>query len=323
MNKIAVIIPCHRCAAQAPGVVTRALAQKEVWKVYIVDDACPEGSGAAVERQHPRNDRTVVIRHERNQGVGGAMVSGYRRALEDGADIMVKIDGDGQMAPELLPAFLTPLLAGEADYAKGNRFYSPRSLGSMPLVRLLGNSVLSFAAKAVTGYWHVMDPNNGYTAVHRTALTRIDLSQLAKDYFFETDLLFRLYTARAVVTDVPMEAVYGDERSGLRISRILLGFPPRYVARFAKRLAYTYFVRDFNAGSLQALLGAPLLAFGAAFGAYHWRLSHLTGLPATSGTVMVAAMPVILGFQLLLSALSFDVANVPARPLQRPAAKGI
>ncbi len=187
----------------------------------------------------------------------------------------------------------------------------------MPRLRLFGNSVLSFVSKAVSGYWDIMDPTNGYTAIHAAALRRLPLEKLDRRYFFESDMLFRLNIVRAVVRDVPMPSFYGEEASSLKIRRVAMEFPVKYVNRFLKRIFYNYFLRDFNAGTVELLLGGLLLAGGAGFGAWHWYLSMARGLPATSGTVMVAALPILLGFQLLISAINYDIASVPRRCLQK------
>jgi len=237
--KTAVIIPCYKCKAQIERVVQKCLTNPSINSIYLVDDACPDGTGA--HAQTIFGSKINVLTHSENQGVGGAMVTGFKQALADGADIFVKIDGDGQMNPALIDDFLRPISLGVADYTKGNRFFSLRNLEDMPLLRLIGNSALSFMAKVVTGYWNIMDPNNGYIAIHKTALHQMDLDRLDKSYFFETDMLFRLNTINAVVVDVPMKAVYADEVSQLNIKRILLKFPAKYCNRFLKRIFYNYF----------------------------------------------------------------------------------
>ncbi len=310
---VAVVIPCYRVSAQVHGVLARI--GPEVTRIFVVDDACPEQTGDSVEGQC-RDARVSVIRHAQNSGVGGAMVTGYRAALEAGADIVVKIDGDGQMDPALIPRFVSALAQGQADYTKGNRFYDLESLRTMPRVRLLGNAMLSLVNKISSGYWDVMDPTNGYTAIHRTALSNLPLAKLDHGYFFESDMLLRLYTLRAVVRDVPMAAHYGDETSNLRIGRVLFTFPLKYFRATCKRIFYSYFLRDFNAGTLQ-LLGAILIGgAGAIYGAAKWALSIRSGIAATSGEVMIAALPVLVGVQFLLGALQFDIQNVPRDPLQ-------
>lgn len=312
--RIAVIIPAYRVREQVLGVIARV--GPTVSGIFVVDDCCPDGSGALVET-HCRDVRVRVISHEVNQGVGGSTLTGFRAASDAGFDILVKVDGDGQIDPSLIPRLIRPLLAERADFAKGNRFYALESLSSMPRMRLFGNSALSFVNKLVSGYWPVMDPTNGFVAIHASVFRLLPAMKLARRYFFESDLLFRLSTLRAVVADVPMEAVYGNETSNLRISRVLWEFPPKYAVRFVKRIFYTYFLRDFNACSIYLLAGSAMMAFGVLFGVREWVKSVETGLAATSGTVLLAALPVILGFQSLLAAVSFDVVNVPNVPLCR------
>jgi glycosyltransferase involved in cell wall biosynthesis len=311
---VAVVIPCYRVSAQVQGVIGRI--GPEVTRIFVVDDACPENTGDSVQAQC-RDARVAVIRHAQNLGVGGAMVTGYRAALEAGAEIVVKIDGDGQMDPALIPRFVKALVQGQADYTKGNRFYDLESLRAMPRVRLLGNAILSLVNKISSGYWDVMDPTNGYTAIHRTVLSHLPLAKLDRGYFFESDMLLRLYTLRAVVRDVPMAAHYGDEMSNLRVGRVLFTFPLKYLRATCKRIFYSYFLRDFNAGTLQ-LLGAIVIGgAGTIYGIAKWALSIRSGIAATSGEVMIAALPVLVGVQFLLGALQFDIQNVPREPLQQ------
>jgi len=315
--KIAVVVPCYKVKASICDVLHRI--GPEVQAIYVVDDKCPQGTGDYVEA-NCTDARVVVLRHESNRGVGGAVVSGYCRALEDGADIVAKIDGDGQMDPALLPRLLQPILTGRADYTKGNRFAARyqmlnRTQRHMPLLRLLGNSVLSFLHKAVSGYWNIMDPTNGYCVIHRHALESINLRELAQGYFFENDMLFQLNLINAVVKDVPIPARYGDEESHLKVRQVLLAFPPLMIHRFCKRIVFKYFINDFNVASLEMLIGLPLIVAGATYGGYRWILGIQQGLENTAGTVMVSALPIILGFQLLLSVVSYDINNVPKTPL--------
>jgi glycosyltransferase involved in cell wall biosynthesis len=310
--KTAVVIPCYRVRRHIEGVL--AGIGPDVDRIFVVDDCCPEGTGRFVE-ETVKDPRVRVIVHQENRGVGGAMVTGYRAALEDGAEIVVKLDGDGQMDPALIPQFTTPLRQRTADYAKGNRFFHPDYLTRMPGIRVLGNTLLSFANKLISGYWDLMDPANGFTAIHRTALRSVPLDKIDTRYFFESDMLFRLNVARAVVVDTPMRSVYAGEKSNLCVGRVLLVFPWQYLNRFAKRLLFNYFLRDFNLGTLALVFGTLLMAFGTTFGLYHWIGAHFSGTQSTAGTVMVAALPVILGFQLLLFFLQFDILSVPRKPL--------
>ncbi|MCC6805855.1 MAG: glycosyltransferase family 2 protein [Deltaproteobacteria bacterium] len=310
--RVGVVIPCFRVRDQVLSVI--AGIGPEVSRIYVVDDGCPEHSGALVS-ERCKDPRVTVLRHEKNKGVGGAVVTGYKRGLEDGCTILVKVDGDGQMDPALIPRFLKPILAGAADYTKGNRFFELAPLRKMPAVRLFGNAGLSFVNKLSSGYWDVMDPTNGYTAIHASALRRLPLDKLAERYFFESDMLFQLGLVRAVVRDVPMQPRYAGEASSLRISRVLFSFPPKYLWRFVQRIFFMYFIRDFNVGTLEICAGVPSLLFGVGFGLWKWIEAYQTAQPTPTGTIMLATLPTLLGSQLLLSALMFDVSHVPRIPL--------
>lgn len=314
---IAAVIPSFRVTKHILGVIDDI--GSEVSKIYVVDDKCPEHSGDFVET-NCSDPRVVVLRHENNKGVGGAVMTGYRAALKDGADIIVKVDGDGQMDPALIPDFVSPLISGEADYTKGNRFYSIQNTRQMPAVRLIGNAVLSFMTKLSSGYWGLFDPTNGYTAIHRKAALCIDFSQISERYFFETDLLINLGDVRATVVDVPMSSRYQDEVSGLKISAVVGEFLWRHIKATFRRIFYTYFVRDFNVASLNLLFGTLLLIFGTVFGTFGWVESIRTGVTASTGTVMIAVLPIIIGIQMLLFFLGFDMGREPRRPLQSMAA---
>ncbi len=306
------VIPAYRVTDHIVGVIERIGPEADV--IFVVDDACPDGSGALV-RSECHDARVNVIVREENGGVGAAVKTGWRAALDDGCDVVVKIDGDGQMDPSLLMRFVDPIREGKADYTKGNRFFDPESLSRMPRLRLLGNAVLSFMSKASSGYWQTFDPTNGYVGIGRTALVLLPLDKIADDYFFESDVLFRLGTIRAVVKDVPMDAVYGGERSGLSVSRIIWPFLVGHLKAFAKRIVYNHYLRGFSAASLQLLLALPLLLFGFVYGASTWIGASSQGIVATSGQVMIAALPIIVGVQLLLAFFQFDVASTPTEPL--------
>jgi dolichol-phosphate mannosyltransferase len=311
--RVAVVVPCYRVRDTILGVIERI--PESIETIICVDDACPEGAGDFVEASC-HDPRLVVIRNPKNLGVGGAMIAGYQAALARNMDIIVKMDGDGQMDTAILSDFVDPLINGLADYTKGNRFFWPKSTQGMPALRLIGNACLSFLTKASSGYWRTMDPTNGYTAIHSIALRALPLDRLANRYFFESDMLFRLYNARAVVLDIPMDSRYSGEKSSLAISRVLLPFLLLNLRNMGKRFIYNYFVRDFNMASVMAIVGLPLLVFGVIFGATEWIESDRFGTPASAGTVMVAALPIIVGLQLLLSAMSFDLNNQPQVALQ-------
>lgn len=312
--KVAVIVPCY-CVANNVLDVLAAMPER-VDRIFCVDDACPEASGEKIEK-NCKDRRVKVLRHTQNQGVGGAMITGYLAALAEDMEIVAKIDGDGQMDPKILQRFLAVLEAGEADYCKGNRFYRAATLKDMPRERLIGNAILSFLSKLSTGYWQIFDPTNGYTAIHAAALKLLPLETIDRGYFFESDMLFRLNTIRAVVRDIPMMAVYNGERSNLNVRRTVGPFLLKHMRNFSKRVIYNYYVRDFNLASIEMPIGVVLLLFGTVFGTTQWIESASRNVAASAGTVMLAALPIIVGFQLVLSAFNIDIQNAPRTPLQR------
>jgi glycosyltransferase involved in cell wall biosynthesis len=314
VDMIAVVVPCFRVKNQILEVLSRIGPECDA--IYVVDDDCPEGSGDHVEREC-RDPRVRVLRHDVNLGVGAAVCTGYRAALESDAEVVVKIDGDGQMDPGWIPRMVRPIQDGEADYVKGNRFFDLGGLGAMPRMRFLGNSLLSFASKLSTGYWNVFDPTNGFTAIHGAVARRLPLERLATGYFFESDLLFHLGILRAVVVEVPMPAVYRDEPSSLVIRRVLVEFAARHAGNTVKRIFYSYYLRSFNIASIEILVGLALSTFGVAFGLCQWLEGSRSGVPATSGTVMVAALPLLVGIQLILAFLGYDLQNVPREVLHK------
>lgn len=311
--KIAVVVPCFRVTNSLSTVLTAI--GPEVDTIYCVDDDCPDGSGKIAEEMAKKDSRVNVLYHDHNRGVGAAMVTGYKAAIDQKTDIIIKVDGDGQMDPSMIPRLIAPLLDNNADYVKGNRFYWLDSLRTMPMVRLIGNAGLSFLSKISSGYWNLFDPTNGFTAIHRTILEVLPLDKLHDRYFFESDMLFRLNVLQAVVVDVPMDSYYGDERSNLNIKKALLIFPWLHLRCFIKRLFYNYFLRNFSIASINLVLGVGMLVFGLGFGAIKWSESLITGLDATPGTVMLAGLPMIIGTQLILSFLAYDIEHVPSIPI--------
>jgi glycosyltransferase involved in cell wall biosynthesis len=310
---IAVVIPCFRVKPHIAGVLGDIGA--EVSAIYCVDDACPHESGKYVEA-HTEDPRVKVLYNTINLGVGGATLAGYKRALEDGAEVIIKIDGDGQMDPRLISKFVR-VLGTDHDYVKGNRFYNPRDVIGMPWRRIFGNAVLSFLIKLSSGYWNIFDPTNGYTAIHAGVLRELPLDSIDKGYFFESDLLFRLGTIRAVVGEVPMKAVYGDQESNLSIVMIVVPFLIKHLRNFTKRIVYNYYLRNFNIASLELPFGLSSLLFGLIFGGIKWVEGIALGTPASAGTVMIAGLPIIVGIQMLLAFLNFDVGMVPRNPIHR------
>lgn len=314
MKSIGVVIPCFRVKKHVLSVISGMPGCVD--RIYVIDDCCPEKTGEFVS-QNCRDPRVSVLKNASNLGVGGAVLCGYQAAILDGVDVIVKVDGDGQMDPGLIPVFVEPILSGAADYTKGNRFYNIDDVSAMPKVRLFGNAFLSFLTKISSGYWNIFDPTNGYTAIHAKVARILPAEKISKRYFFETDMLFRLRTYGAVVVDVPMKAVYADEVSNLSVRRVVFEFAISNLKNLVKRVFYDYYLRNLSIASLELPLGILLLVFGVIFGAFNWSLASSHGVTASAGTVMLAALPVILGVQFLLSFLSYDIFSVPKTPIHK------
>jgi glycosyltransferase involved in cell wall biosynthesis len=315
---IAVVIPCYRVRMHILAVLARI--GRECERIYVVDDGCPEGTGRYVQERCD-DPRVKVLFRAVNGGVGAAVMTGYREALADGAAIIMKIDGDGQTDPTMIPLFAAPIRRGEADYTKGNRFFRIEDVRTMPWPRLVGNAALSFMTKVSSGYWNIFDPANGQTAIHAKVLGQLPMDKISARYFFESDLLFRLNMLRARVVDVPVVAVYRGEISSMRIGRIIPEFVRKHCRNTVQRIFFNYFLRDFSIASVELILGIGLLGFGGVFGAIAWTRGAMTGTFASAGTVMIAALAIILGIQFLLSFLAHDIASVPGRaihPLLHP-----
>ncbi len=309
---VAVVIPCFRVRAHILSVLKKI--GTEVSVIVVVDDACPEHTGRFVEQQ-TTDPRVTVVYLEKNGGVGAAVLAGYRHAITLGATVLVKIDGDDQMDPLAIPQFVEPIINGRADYTKGNRFFDLESLKNMPTMRLIGNAGLSFITKLSSGYWKIMDPTNGYTAIDARLAAVLPHDKIASRYFFESDMLFRLNTFQAVVEDIPIDAFYGDEKSNLSIRRALFEFPLKHTIRFLKRVFYTYFLRDFNAASIQLIAGCILATSGILFGSSRWIHYASIGVSAPTGTVLLATLQIILGIQCLLAWVTHDLNNNPRNPI--------
>ena len=314
IQRITIVIPCYKEKKQILDVLSKF--DSSIKHIIVIDDACPERTGEFVKK-HNNDSRVLVLTHDYNLGVGGATLTGYQKAIELGSDIIVKVDGDGQMEPAMIKTLIGPIERGEADYTKGNRFYRLYGLSKMPPLRLVGNLILSFASKMSSGYWKLFDPTNGFTAVHAKVAEELPLDKFHRGYFFESDMLFRLNMLRAVVVDVPIQAIYGNEKSSLKISNILLLFLVKHAINLFKRITYNYFLHDFSIASIELIIGLIFVVFGSVFGGIEWYNSSITGVTASAGTVIIAALPLMVGSQLLISFLNFDVNNQPTQPLHR------
>jgi glycosyltransferase involved in cell wall biosynthesis len=302
--KIIVVIPCYRVSKQILKVISNI--PEEVASIILVDDQCPEKTGEFVAK-NINDPRVTILTNSKNLGVGGATKAGYLQAIKYQADIIVKLDGDGQMNPEDIPKLTKSIIEEKCNYAKGNRFFTIKNVKQMPIVRKFGNLVLSFMSKLSTGYYEIFDPNNGFTAISSDYLTQLPLGEIDDRYFFESDMLYQLNLLGAKVLDIPLPAIYEDEHSSLNIWQSIIIFPKRHLINFAKRIIYTYYLRDFNIASVQLLVGTIFFWWGSVLGLTTWLHNMKNGVSSAPGTIMLVGILIITGVQLLLSFLNFDM----------------
>lgn len=306
---LTVVVPAYKCSQQILGVIESL--PTHINYIVVVDDCCPEMSGDLVEK-NIQDTRVIVLKNKTNLGVGGAVISGYKKALELGSDIVIKMDGDGQMDPNQIENLIKPLREqGGVGYVKGNRFFDIDGVKSMPKIRIFGNLALTFITKLSSGYYQIFDPNNGFTAIKANTLRQLDLDKIDQRYFFESDMLFRLGLIRTQIIDVAMPAKYANEKSNLVVYRILFEFLRKHLRNFFKRIFYNYYLRDFSLASIELPLGLGLCTVGASIGMNAYLDGLSTGNPSNAGTVTLVSMCLILGFQLLLQFIQYDILSSP------------
>ena len=308
---ISVVLPCYNVANHIEEVI-RTLPS-DINFIITVNDCSKDDTEIILLQLAKENPKIIYIKHEINQGVGGALLTGYRKSLELKADITIKMDGDGQMDPSYIPALIKPLIDDKADFTKGNRFRDFRALQKMPLSRKIGNIGLSFMIKASSGFWNIFDPTNGFTAIKNEVLTEMNLDRIHKRYYFETSMLIELYYTNAVIVDVPMKAIYGNEVSNLSRTKTFFEFPPKLFVALLRRIILKYFIYDFNIASLYIITGWPIFLFGVINGYLSYEKYIHSHIAAPTGTIMIPTLSIMLGFQLILAAIGFDITNYPKR----------
>ena len=302
--KIVVVIPCYKVSKQILKVISNI--PEQVSSIILIDDQCPEKTGELVAK-NVNDPRVTVLINSENLGVGGATKAGYLQAIKYHADIIVKLDGDGQMNPKDIVKLTKAITEEKYNYAKGNRFFTIKNVKQMPIVRKFGNLVLSFMSKLSTGYYEIFDPNNGFTAIDSYYLTQLPLDEIDNRYFFESDMLYQLNLLGAKVSDIPLPAIYKDEHSSLNIWQSIIIFPKKHLINFVKRIIYTYYLRDFNIASVQLLVGTIFFWWGSILGLTTWLHNMKNGVSSATGTIMLVGILIITGVQLLLSFLNFDM----------------
>jgi len=302
-KRVAVVVPAYReehlvqtTLRGIPDVVDR---------VFVVDDASPDGT--ADRAREAADARTEVIVHERNGGVGAAIVTGYKRALAEGIDVTVVMAADNQMDPAELVTLVEPVARGEADYAKANRLFTGEAWSIIPRTRYLGNAVLSLLTKIASGYWHVADSQAGYTALGLSALRQLDLDRIYRRYGFPNDMLVHLNVINARVRDVPSRPIYGvGERSGIRLRKVVPRISWLLVKGFFWRMREKYVIRDFHPLVFFYALGFLMLAIGLALGIAETVL-RILGNQITTATIVLVALLLVSGSQFTLFAMWFDM----------------
>lgn len=307
MSKITVVIPCYKVASHIEHVVKEL--PECVDEIILVDDCSPDDTGKVLEQMSQQDSRIAVVRNARNMGVGGAMVAGFQEALRRGCDIAIKLDGDGQMDSSRIIEMVQVFDNEDYDFIKGNRFYDKFALRKMPLIRKIGNFGMSFLVKVSSGYWQISDPTNGFIAINKETLQRLDMSWLSPRFFFESSLICELYYTGAKIKELSMPAIYGEEKSNLSVIKSLITFPPKLFLRWLRRIWLSYYVYDFNLGSLYFAAGSLSFLFGLIFGIIRWVQFASAGVAAPLGTIMIAVLTFICGFQLLLSAFQYDLTS--------------
>jgi hypothetical protein len=309
-SKIAIVIPYFNASNQIIAVISKIPEYINV--VIIVNDKSLEPlPQKEISETLNKNIKCYFLENNMNLGVGGATKKGFEYAKTLEIDIIVKVDADDQMDLNYLPNLLKPIISNKANVTKGNRFRDRKALQKMPILRAIGNLILSFLVKIATGYWHNFDPTNGFIAIKTSTLKKVDFSKLSNRYYFETSLLAELYFQKTQIIDISMPAIYGDEKSNMNVSKMVFVFLARLSKTFLKRVMKEYFIYDFNIGSIYILFGFPLFLFGIIFGTFKW--IHYTSLAtlAPTGTIMIITLSIILGFQLILQAIQYDIFNAP------------
>jgi dolichol-phosphate mannosyltransferase len=300
---LAVIIPAYNAEATIESVVEDIPSYVD-W-IIIVNDKSLDRTENAISSIS--NSRVILINNEKNMGVGGAMLTGFKKALELKADYIAKIDADGQMDTIYLDRFARICLLYGCDYVKANRFGHIDALPTMPRIRLVGNLILTFLTKFSSGYWNIFDPQNGYVMITRKMLKRLDLGIIDKGYFFENSMLINLNIMRAKIGEIYLPANYGNEISSMKLWTIILSFPKNLLLGYFHRIYQKYIFRSLSPYALLLFFGIILLLWGIIWGGIAWYKSFITGIPANTGTVILALLPLILGWSALLQALVLDI----------------
>ncbi|UAB81206.1 glycosyltransferase family 2 protein [Marixanthomonas sp. SCSIO 43207] len=307
IQQLGIVIPYYNAQNHIETVVEKASHYSN--HIIVVNDYSSQPLPQGYLQSH---ESVTIINLSENLGVGGATKAGFTYLENlDTVTVMIKLDADDQMDTEYIPQLVAPILTTKHDFVKGNRFRDFRALKRMPWARRFGNLFLSFLSKVATGYWNCFDFNNGFFALSKEKWSLLNQHDIANNYFFETSLISELYFQKASIKEVAMPAIYGEETSNMNIYNMPFLFGLNLLKRFVSRIWKAYFVYDFNIGSLYLVFGHLLFLSGILFGGINWYHYASKEVLTPLGTIMISALLIILGFQLLLQAIQFDILNTP------------
>jgi hypothetical protein len=304
-DRIGIVIPYYNASRHILNVINKAKEYSN--HIIVVDDCSPE----KLPQEIFSSERVTIINLKENKGVGGATLIGFNYfGDKPNIRVIIKLDSDDQMDTSFIPQLSDEIFSGY-EFAKGNRFRDFQALKKMPKIRRFGNFFLSFLSKIATGYWNIFDFNNGFFAISNDTFKKLDVNIIYHNYFFETSLISELYFHRVKIKEIPMPAIYGDEKSNMNLTKMPFLFSKNLVKLFLKRIIKSYFIFDFNIGSIYLIFGSLFMSVGILFGGYNWYKYSSKSLLTPVGTIMISVLLIILGFQLLLQLIQFDILKSP------------
>ena len=309
-KSISVVIPVFNVGESIKNFLKQI--PEYVDQIYLIDDCCPLKTGKIVEENISNFKKVSISYNNKNLGVGGAVKVGYQESLKNNIDIIVKIDGDNQMNPNEINKLVKPLLNGEYGYAKGNRFLMKEEIENYPIVKFYGNIFLSFMSKLSSGYWDIFDPINGYTAITKECLQKLNLDKIDNGYFFESDMLYNLYLCKFRVKDIPVKIkYYKNQIQNMSVIKESFNFLFKNISRTIRRVKIIYFNNNFTLGSFFAGMFFLNFVFTLFYGGFNYFYHYISNEFAPTGVIVISAVSLLLMFLSLMIFLILDSFNNP------------
>ncbi len=310
-KKISVIIPVYNVGETIVDFLNKI--PDYVDKIYLIDDCCPMSTGIIAQKSAYNSSKLSIIFNKKNLGVGGSVKIGYEKSLLYRSDIVVKIDGDNQMDPKEIKNLLMPIISGDCDYSKGNRFINKNEIENYPRARFYGNIFLSFMSKLSSGYWDIFDPINGFTAIKVDVLKKINIQNVDNRYFFESDMLFNLYLNNVKIKDIPVEIRYHKNQvQNLNVTKETFNFLFKNIHRTYLRIKKKYFMHNFSITSFFGFSSFSLFLFAFLYGGFYWiKYGVISNKLAPNGIVILSVSSLTLAFLFLGVFLYLDSLNNP------------